>query len=107
MASQENKQFALGGHGLVKFNSTRAEFTLIVDIAARARRAAQKVNVDYPECDAHMDIEATHCNGNPLRLQELYEASDAHFNHDVMGIRKFIDRDTGKLMGGFTPRYSK
>lgn len=53
-----------------------------------------------------MDIEATHCNGNPLRLQELLEADDANFGHDVFGINKYLNRDTGKLSDHFMPRFS-
>lgn len=53
-----------------------------------------------------MDITACHANGNPLRLAELLKADDGNFGHDVFGIRRFIDRTTGRLMGHFRPRYS-
>jgi hypothetical protein len=53
-----------------------------------------------------MDIEADHCNGNPIDLDQLLNSSDADFSHDVLGIRRFIDRATGKLGGCFSPRCS-
>lgn len=40
----------------------------------------------------------------PLRLQELAEADDANFGHDVFGILRHIDSDTGELRG-FCPRF--
>lgn len=52
-----------------------------------------------------MDITACHLNGCPLDLPGLADASIGDFNHDVMGIRKFINRETGKLEGDF-PRYA-
>jgi hypothetical protein len=53
-----------------------------------------------------MDIDATHCNGTPLKLEELLKADDANFAHDVFGIIRHIDRTTGKLTMCFLPRYS-
>lgn len=57
-----------------------------------------------------MDLTATHANGNPLRLAEmLIDAStskSASLLHDVYGIRRHLNRHTGKLGENFTPRYS-
>jgi hypothetical protein len=53
-----------------------------------------------------MDIEAAHCNGNPLKLKELLEADDSNFMHDVLGIRRHINRKTGELEDCFVPRYA-
>lgn len=54
-----------------------------------------------------MDITACHNSGNPLRLQELLDADDYEFKHDVDGIVKNINRRTGKLENFFVPRFSK
>jgi hypothetical protein len=56
--------------------------------------------------DVSMDIIATHCNGNPLRLRDLLAADDFNFTHDVGGIMRHLDRETGALMDHFRPRYS-
>lgn len=83
------------------------DHTLIVAIAERAtelhrlqRRPAPKLH------ELVMDLTAVHANGCPLRLDELLEAPDGDFMHDVTGIRRHIDRDTGKLTDCFLPRYS-
>jgi hypothetical protein len=52
-----------------------------------------------------MDITAIHCNGTPLRLADLAAADDFGFFHDVYGINRHIDRDTGTLTGFFLPRF--
>lgn len=53
-----------------------------------------------------MDLAACHANGNPLRLADLAAADDFNVMHDVGGISRHIDRDTGKLTGFFRPRFS-
>ena len=54
-----------------------------------------------------MDVQACHCNGNPLRLEELLNADNGNFVHDVSGIISHINRDTGKLEDFFSPKFSK
>jgi hypothetical protein len=54
-----------------------------------------------------MDITACHLNGCPLRLGELLGADDANFAHDVFGIRRHLNRETGKLEDCFCPRYAE
>jgi hypothetical protein len=53
-----------------------------------------------------MDLTATHTNGCPLRLKELSESDDFNFLHDVIGINQNLDRNTGKLMNCFRPRFA-
>lgn len=54
-----------------------------------------------------MDLTACHLNGNPLRLADLAQADDFNVIHDVGGISKHIDHDTGKLTDCFLPRFSQ
>lgn len=91
---------------MVKFDATKAEARIIRTIAERAVRVAASLDISYMHLEAEMDITATHRNGNPLRLAELAEADDFNFNHDVFGIRRHLDRETGKLSDFFSPRYS-
>ncbi len=42
----------------------------------------------------------------PLDLRKLLDAPEPHFAHDVFGIRRYLDRTTGKLRGFFNPRCS-
>lgn len=61
---------------------------------------------NYPFLDADMDITATHCNGNPLRLDDLLNADAFQFAHDIGGIRRHLNRETGKLEDCFVPRFT-
>lgn len=79
------------------FKVTAQEALLISKIAKRAVRLAKKYKVDYDFMTADMDITACHANGCPLRLGELLNTDDGNFGHDVFGIRRYIDRETGKL----------
>lgn len=48
-----------------------------------------------------------HCHAvTPLRLADLLAADDGNFAHDVSGIMRHLDRDTGKLGECFVPRYA-
>lgn len=86
----------------INWNTSKKDTLLIFQIASRA----QKI-LGGDASDIAMDITACHMNGNPLRLDELLLADDFNFFHDVCGINKHIDRDNGKLIHGFMPRYSK
>ena len=90
----------------VNFDTSYADCKLIHQIAKRAAEKAVNLGVKYPLIDAEMDITACHANGNPLKLKELLNADDANFGHDVFGIRRYIDRGTGQLLGLFVPRFS-
>lgn len=70
-----------------------------------AERAVQELNVG--RLDTLMDITATHCNGNPLRLADLLSANAFNFAHDIYGIARHLNRETGALMDFFSPRYSQ
>lgn len=94
----------------VRFASRDSEeFELIAKIAERAAHIVHKGNrYKFGETKLHhqMNIAACHASGNPLRLQALLDADDFNFMHDVFGIDRHIDRDTGKMMNFFSPRFS-
>lgn len=90
----------------MKFDVKPYELPVIQDIARRAVSLANKHGVPYSMMDANMDIAAAHCNGSPLLLVSLRDADDFNFAHDVFGIRRHINRDTGKLENCFVPRFS-
>lgn len=91
----------------VSFSCTGADRKLCRAIARRARDLLLQYGVDRDALDIDMDIVAAHCNGNPLRLQDLAEADDFNLLHDVSGIAKHLNRNTGKLEGFFSPRFSR
>lgn len=90
----------------VSFDVSREESLLIDKIARRGVLFAAERGSRVKFMDLCMDICAAHANGNPLRLQELLDADDVNFGHDVFGIRRYIDRNTGKLVDCFVPRFS-
>lgn len=71
------------------------------------RAVAMYAAAGYPRksIDIRMDIEATHAR-LPLRLEELVEADDFNFAHDIGGIARHLDRKTGLLTGHFLPRFA-
>jgi hypothetical protein len=80
---------------------TAAELAVIDAIVNRAR-------VHFPdreERDVKMDVLATHLT-KPLRLNELLDADDTNFVHDIVGIERHLDRQTFTLRGGFSPRFT-
>lgn len=96
------------GDGAV-IDVTAAETAAISRIAKRAKR-------EFPNSvsviDVTMDLAATHANGCPLDLEKLERAPDFDFAHDIMGIRRHLDRDDnsptgGKLLNCFVPRCAK
>jgi len=92
--------------GMPKLVATRDERKLIQIIVLRyAELVGSERSVDV--LSTLMDLEACHCNGCPLDLVALAEAlRDEDVIHDVAGITRHLNRDTGKLEGFFRPRYA-
>lgn len=78
------------------------EVRIIGKIVARAMKLYPDAGIDA--MTMNMDITATHLNGCPLDLVDLLDAPDFDFLHDVLGIRRHIDRTTGQLADCFLPR---
>lgn len=85
--------------------SRMKELEIIAAIASRAVRMARKYGVDYQQLEAVLDLSNCH-DRRPLRLMELLQADDGNFGHDIFGIRRHINRETGEMEDGFLPRYS-
>jgi len=51
-----------------------------------------------------MDLTACHCSGCPLDLQKLLAFPPSDFAHDIFGIYRHINVETGALRECFTPR---
>lgn len=87
---------------MINWDSTKEDDEIIVRIAQRAVRL---FNANYQ--DTMMDITCVHLNDTPLRLQDLLEADDFNFAHDINGIARHLNRTTGKCMHCFLPRFAK
>lgn len=89
----------------VKFNCSKADSALIDLIAKRAVAFGVENAIDVDHETIAMDLSACHCNGCPLDLVKLLTAPDVHFGHDVFGIRRFMNRETGRIDAArFHPR---
>lgn len=71
----------------------------IVKRAERYRRGLKRMTL-------YMDLYAVHWF-TPLRLADLLAADEANFIHDISGITRHLDRETGRLMNNFSPRYAR
>jgi hypothetical protein len=85
----------------INWNTTKEDKAIIVQIA---KRAVKLLGADYIE--TAMDITAVHVNDTPLRLNDLLNADDFNFAHDVYGIAVHVNKNTGKCIHGFLPRFS-
>ncbi len=89
-----------------KLNMTMEEDALALKIAQRAHRASLEAGRDIQLLHFFMDICVCHALGCPLKLEGLLAADNFNFAHDVFGIYKHLNRETGQLTGGFLPRYA-
>ncbi len=89
----------------VRFDASLAEIKIISKIVGRAMREHPEMNIDKTSLE--MDIEAVHCNDIPIDLPRLLAIGSPHFGHDVFGIQRFINRNTGKLTECFVPRTAR
>lgn len=86
--------------------TNRKDLTLIQAIADRAVSLAFANGQTWKYQDALMDLLAAHCDC-PLRLEDLLNADDVNFAHDVFGINRHLDRNTLILTDCFLPRCAK
>lgn len=90
--------------GAINFLVTKADSANINSAVKRALSLAAKHKIKVDAMTMHMDLTACHANGCRLDLPKLLKADDASFGHDVFGIRRHIDRKTGRLTSSFVPR---
>lgn len=92
----------------VQFNATKFEMEIILEIADRAETLARKAYgvQEFDKTSLVMDLDACISNGCPLRLDALRDADDSNFSHDVFGITRHMDRQTGELTDCFLPRFA-
>lgn len=86
----------------IKFDASEADSEIIEKIVDRAAELEESVD----KMQLEMSITACHLNGCPLRLQDLLEADNFNFGHDVFGIHNHISRENAQLQNCFLPRFS-
>jgi hypothetical protein len=100
---------ATAARDVVQFDASpedRALVRLIVERAAKLTPPGEAPLTADERTTLSMDLLACHANGNPMNFQKLLSADQFNFAHDVNGISKHIDRDTGALRDHFSPRCS-
>ena len=92
---------------MVRFDCSAADCAAIVKIVQRAvSMSLVKGHLD-DFINAIRDVTATHCNGLPLRLNDLLDADAFNFAHDFLGIERHLNRETGQLENHFRPRFAR
>lgn len=86
----------------IKFDMTDDEARLIQKIVTRALNNSYITGGEIIALE--MDLAACNANGTPLDFEKLLAFDAFNFAHDIGGIRRHLDRDTGKLKDCFTPR---
>lgn len=95
----------------INFTVTDEEKEGIEKIASRALRFIEENSADLApwvrkltRTEIEMDITAAHCNGCRLDLTKFLNFPASDFGHDLFGIGRYLDRDTGELLECFVPR---
>lgn len=89
------------------FKATPAERTTLRDISNRAAELSLEFDIPYPTLDLEMDLLAAREDIPSLDLQRLLVSPVADFSHDIFGIRRHINRATGKVENCFMPRCAR
>lgn len=90
----------------ISFDTTRKETNTIRMICDRAQELADELALPFDMMMTMMDLSALQAGICKLRLDELLHAERMDFIHDVWGIRRHLNRDTGALENHFLPRYA-
>jgi len=70
-----------------------------------AKRADELGLLDFDRMSLMMDLEIAYEQYN-LKLQELLDADNDNFSHDIIGIQNHIDRTNKTINPTFVPRYA-
>lgn len=93
----------------ISFAASDSERVAVHNIARRAYAlrqayAARGAGKVPKPLSMEMDLVATHANGCPMDFAKLEAADDFNLLHDVIGIERHLDRETGQLGDFFRPR---
>lgn len=88
----------------LSFSASTVDAAVIKQIVDRAWQVSKDARAGVKKLDFMMDLTAAHCNGCPLDLDDLLHAPHFDFVHDVFGIYRHLNRETGKLEDCFVPR---
>lgn len=75
-------------------------------IAKIVERADEKGLLLFDRLSLIMDLECT-MKQYDLRLDDLLNADDFNFSHDICGIQNNLNRETKKMENLFVPRFAR
>lgn len=84
---------------------TAGEREAVDRIVDRAMGLFAEARVEKTRMDVEMDLAAVHAH-TPLRLGALAAADEFNFAHDIGGIHRHLNRQTGELEDCFLPRFT-
>ena len=87
----------------VKNQMEKVKKLTIIEIVTRAEKMDLLM---FDRLSLIMDIENVHAEIG-LKLNDLLNADDLNFAHDIVGIQQNFDRQSNKLQNHFLPRYAK
>lgn len=87
--------------------SIKEQNALIRQIAQRAEQMYAQNGIDVQWEYVASELRIVYHEICELRLQELFEADEANFLHDICGIHEHLDILNGSFKDGFSPRYAK
>ena len=83
-----------------------ADMTLAMTIARSASNLARNAGQDISPLEFVLDLATTHNHACPLDFAAMATGNPADVAHDVFGIRRHLDRETGLLTDCFLPRFA-
>lgn len=89
-----------------KIKTSKDDTDLIAEIAGKAAKLYADIGHDFDMMSMVMDLEVVHAE-TPLRLEEMLESENYDFIHDIAGIRRHLNRATGRLEDFFVPRFTR
>ena len=84
------KMYELHGKIAQRYEQACAEAGLTPDARLKTRMDLEHVEVLYPK----------------YRWEEMLNSPASEFNHDIFGIKRNLNRSTGKMEDQFHPRYA-
>lgn len=84
----------------LSFSVSPEDRDLINKISIRA--VSSGIHTDRIDCI--MDLSCAQANGANMDFERLLSFDDFNFSHDISGVNRCLDHDTGKLMHNFLPR---
>lgn len=92
---------------MVNFDCSKQDMDLIVKIVERFNEHRTSLKLEPLDVTTtKMNLVACHCNGCPLKLEDMLNGNTFSIAHDVLGIAQNLSTKTGEIKGSFRPRFA-